>query len=59
MSKTSWTDLIEEMVEYLNNYVRPHELYSISIFEDNHKAKVDEESVDSDQEEDSSDTEKE
>ena len=58
VSKQSWTDILEQMTEYLNNYVRPHEIYSISVFEDNHKAKEDSDSGAS-EEEDSCESEKE
>jgi hypothetical protein len=50
ISKESWTDILETMIAYLNNYVRPHEVYSISVFEDNHLAKVDSDSGDSEEE---------
>jgi hypothetical protein len=55
-SNQSWKDLFEKMVEYLNNYVRPHELYSISCFEDNHEALDPSSSEEEDEDEESDET---
>lgn len=34
--KGSWYDLAEEATNYLNTYIAPHNLVSISVFEDDH-----------------------
>ena len=34
----SWSKLLEKVLDYLNTYVRPHSLISLSAFEDSHNA---------------------
>jgi hypothetical protein len=34
----SWSKLLSNLVDYLNNFVRPHKLISFSLFEDSHNA---------------------
>lgn len=36
INKNSWSELCEEVVDFLNEFIRPDDLISISFFESNH-----------------------